>query len=268
MVKTSPLKENYLPHDYSTRERKEIKKVIRDMGYEGYGIYWAIMEFMHRDELMIGEESLVINENYTEKVTKVLNDYKLFYVEDDYYVSDRVLENIEYLEKKSGQATDAVNTRWLLSDFGKEYEKIFGQKPILSQEEIASLKDYAKQIPDLRKKFASIFATLQSIKFDTKTAFTPRANWLLKENNLLQVLNGQYGKLKTSVPDKEKKEAQERVEKMTTEREAVSNTAEAIAYAVKYATKRDMQTSDKAIEFMEKWDFTIEEFMEAGGKDA
>ena len=198
MTKTISIKEPYFSHDISTRESKEIKKIINDFGYEGYGLWWAIVEYMHRNELEVGEEFLIINDSrYNDKIKSILNNYNLFRIEDDFYISDRILRNIEEQENKANKNRDAANSRWLLADYAKEYEKVFGIRPEIDDKEIKKLKQLNAKIPDLKKKLPAIFTKLATIKFDVTSGFVPRSDWLLKDNNLQQILNGQYGELKT-----------------------------------------------------------------------
>ena len=103
MTKTSPATEPFFSHDISTRTNKSIKKLINSLGYEGYGLFWAIVEFMHKNELMVGEENLVVDDNYTEKITHILNDYDFFRIENGCYISDRILRNIDKQEQKNKQ---------------------------------------------------------------------------------------------------------------------------------------------------------------------
>lgn len=197
MTKTTSIKEPYFSHDLSTRESKEIKKIINDYGYEGYGLWWAIVEYMHRNELELGEEFLILNDSrYNDKIKSILTNYGLFRIEDNYYISDRILRNIYEQEEKASKNRDAANSRWLLADYAKEYEKVFGRKPEIDDKEIKKLKQLSAKIPDLKKKLPAVLTKLATIKFDLKTGFVPRSNWLLSDNNLQQILNGQYGELK------------------------------------------------------------------------
>ena len=237
MVKTSSIKEPYFSHDYSTRMKKEIKKLIRDMGFEGYGLYWAVVEFMFRNELKVGEEDLVLDTSeFTDKIKSILNDYDLFRIESDYYVSDRIIETIELQEQKTKQTEEATSARWVLSDFAKEYEKVFGIKPELSDDEIKVIKSMNKKIPEFKQKLPAVFSVLSRIKFDTKTGFIPRVDWLLKENHLREILNGQYGDLKTSVTKEE--------------RDCIINARQKFLEKVENFDISEIKTKPEAIEFI------------------
>ena len=59
MPKELEIIQPFFPHDYNAQGDKQISILIEDMGYEGYGLYWAIVEFMHRNDLEVGEERLI-----------------------------------------------------------------------------------------------------------------------------------------------------------------------------------------------------------------
>lgn len=246
MVKVSSVTEPYFSHDYSTREKKEIKKLILDMGFEGYGLYWAIVEFMYRNELMIGEEALVIDKSYEEKIKSILNNYKLFHIDENCYISDRIIKTIEKQEEKSKNSKQAIETRWLISDFCSSYKAVMGDEPVLSDSDICSLKKHAKKIDDLRTKLPDILYTLKTLRFENNPKFVPTINWLLESNNLVKLLNGGYGELKSWKKHKEYLQAKEKerlAEELIKQQEAehvfdietVTSKAEAIELLVKNA---------------------------------
>ena len=91
MAKVSEIIEPYFSHDISSRQDRNIILLLDEMGYEGYGLWWAVVEFMHRNQLKVGEERLIAGKDNAEKVKRILNDFDLFRIEDDEYVSDRIL---------------------------------------------------------------------------------------------------------------------------------------------------------------------------------
>ena len=257
MVKTSELTNPYFSHDFYPQRSKKIVLLIDDMGYEGYGLYWKIVEFMHCNELYVGEEKLVAGKEWAEKVKKILTEFNLFeIVEGNKYFSDRILENITQQEEKGKKAKQAIESRWVLPTFASEYEKVFNIKPSLHDDEIETLKKLSKRISDFRKKLPAILTVLSKIKFDTKMVFQPRANWLLQDNHIHQILNGQYGPL----PDLDKKSE---TTKGKDEFTSINNREEAIAYAVEHATCQQMQNDERAKTFMTKWNFTYDDFLVA-----
>ena len=153
-------------------------------------------------------------------VRSIIEDFNLFRIEEDgKIISDRILQNLKEVMQKSNKNRESAQARWLLSAFNKYYEEFFEQKPILQPEEIEALKKYNNQIPDLKDKLRDILYTLKNLKFDKDINFKPCANWLLKDNNLARLLNGEFGNLMHKKTGKELKE----IERKQAEEEALKN---------------------------------------------
>lgn len=203
----------FFSHDYTPLEDKNLLKLDIAMGNEGYGLYWKIVEFMHQNDFLINEENLLAYKFRTdvEKIHTIMTEFDLFRTEGNFYISDRILRNLNFVEKRNEEKSIAAQVRWLLASFNKTYEEFFGEKPILNSTEIESLKKYNKQIPDLKEKLRDILFTLKNLKFKDIPNFKPCANWLLKGNNLAKLVNGEFGKLQHKPTEKELKEEQRRL---------------------------------------------------------
>lgn len=275
----------FFSHDYAPLEDKNLLKLFITLGAEGYGIYWLIVEFMHQNTFVVGEEELLAYKIHVdvEKIKRVMNDFELFRVEETeqgkIYISDRILRNLNYVEQKNEARTQAANVRWLLSAFNKSYVEFFGEEPILQTEEIENLKKYNEKIPDLKAKLRDIIYTLKNLKFDTDVNFKPCANWLLKDNNLARLVNGEFGALKHKKTEKELKEQQQKLALEEAERnkpselelqiESVSGKAEALDLIARYYEgKQVVNMNGKAMviprlkDLMKKFDITDKEVFE------
>lgn len=175
------------------------------------GTYWKIIEYMHKHKLPVDKIATIaydfrIPESFLQTV---LDNFSLFRTEDGEYINDRILRNKALIQErttqKSANGEKAANARWLLPTFNKEYQKLFGETPILTDEEIKKLYNYLNKIENFKELLPDILLTLKGLKFDTDINFKPCANWLLKDNNLAKIANGEFGKLK-----KNKKESDER----------------------------------------------------------
>ena len=260
MAKTSEITKPYFSHDESASQDGKILKMFRDfrklskeMTQEelesfvvvgAYGIFWRIVEFMHGNNLLVDDVDVIADDLRidTKFIEMILNNYELFRIEGDCYISDRILKNLNKQQSKSEKSKTAVETRWLLSDFDKNFEDIFGKKPVLSSDEIEALKKYSQQISDLREKLPDLLYTLKGLKFETDTKFVPSANWLLKGNNLLRLYNGEFGNLKHKLTEKEiaeQKKLQEEKEaelnkpsELEMQAERISSKADALDFIV------------------------------------
>lgn len=271
----------FFSHDYTPLEDKNLLKLDIAMGNEGYGLYWKIVEYMHQNIFNVGEEDILAYKFRTDitKIKQVMNDFDLFRIENDYYVSDRILRNLNYTVQKNEDKKQAANVRWLLSAFDKYYLEFFKQEPVLQPKEIETLKSYSKKIPNLKDKLRDIVYTLHELKFDKDINFKPCANWLLKGNNLARLVNGEFGKLKHKKTEKELKEEERQLAEEEAQRnkpsdfefkiETCSGKAEALEIIAKECKGKKFPTQKgKAYvipplrKLMEKFDITDKEVIE------
>lgn len=219
----------YFSHDQDARGDDKIKemffdfrKVVKDIdisdlkalaGISCYTIYWAIVEYMHRNAFYEKDVELMADDLRIspEFVQKVLNDYGLFHKDGEEYISDRVIANLSKQKEKSDIRRRAVQVRWTMSFYNKAYKAEFGITPVLSDEEIDNLIKYSETIEDFKKILPDILYTLKFIQVSKDMKFNPRSNWLLTKNNLAKVLHGEFGKLRHKKTAKELKAEQERL---------------------------------------------------------
>lgn len=213
MAKVSEITAPYFSHDMYPQKDKSIVMLMDELGYEGYGLYWRIVEFMHQNELCVGEERLIAGKDYVEKVKSILNNFDLFRIEDNRYISDRILRNLAEQKEKMESKSKAAKARWGLSSLKKIYIEIFGKAPVLSDEEIETYLKLTDKIEDFKTKLPDILFTVKKLKFENNPNFDPSINWLLANKNLPKLLNGEFGPLLSW--EKHKKELEQK--KKTTE---------------------------------------------------
>ena len=110
------MKKTYFNHDSNARNDIRVIKLRSKLGYEGYGIFWGILE------LLFSEENKLCIEDYDSiafglqcDVTilkQVIEDFDLFIIEDDCFYSKRLYKHIEDINTKSKKAKDSVKKRW------------------------------------------------------------------------------------------------------------------------------------------------------------
>lgn len=208
MAKVSEITAPYFSHDMYPQKDKSIVMLMDEYGYEGYGLYWRIVEFMHQNELKVGEERLIAGKDYVEKVKSILNDFDLFRIEDDQYISDRILRNLAEQKEKMESKSKAAKARWGLSNLKKTYIEIFGKAPVLSDEEIEKYFKLTDKIEDFKTKLPDVLFTVKKLKFENNPDLDPSINWLLDKTNLHKLLNGQFGPLLSW--EKHKKELEQK----------------------------------------------------------
>ena len=119
--------QSYFSHDSNARNSDKLIKVRMDLGAEGYGIYFMILERLReednykskKDYKMIAFDLRV----EVEKVEQVINNYDLFVIEDDVFYSNSFLERMTIKDSKRLKAQKAVNERWEKEKEKKEQEK-------------------------------------------------------------------------------------------------------------------------------------------------
>lgn len=172
----------YLQHDINAQEDPKCIILIEQLGMEGYGIFWALVERLRQEEhnklplAIIPPLSRRWNTS-KEKVESVVRNYELFIIEGSSFFSNR-------LKKDAG---DFKETKKLLSEAGKRGNLIRWQSggdqgAIAEQSQISKLNRISK------------VNNLSGIKFfanNTKVRFPDGSNQLLGEDQLNMLKNGQ-----------------------------------------------------------------------------
>lgn len=280
MSRVSEITRPYFSHDEDARNDNKIIKMFFDFRREAktmekseleqfaaigaYGIFWSIVEYMHRnpfatEDIEMLADELRINPQYIEKI---LTEYDLFREEAGYFISDRILRNLDRQVEKSEKSKKAAQSRWILSAYSTLYFDEFGVKPILSSEEKKKLIDYSEKIENFKTLLPDIIHTLNFIKFDGD--FNPRSNWLLEKNNLTKVLHEEFGKLRHKKTKQElKAEAKAKANTPDEQQQyidSISSKAEAIEYIV--ANTKDFNFIIPPLkQLMNKFDITQKELI-------
>ena len=110
------MKKTYFNHDSNARNDYRIIKLRSKLGYEGYGIFWSLLE------MLFIEENKICIEDYdalafglqcdANKLKQVIEDFDLFVIEDDCFYSKRLNNHIEEINNKSIKAKENANKRW------------------------------------------------------------------------------------------------------------------------------------------------------------
>lgn len=109
-----PKEAYYFSHDANAQDDPKCMLLIDQMGMEGYGIFWALIERL-RNETNYMLPVCVCNAlakrwgTSREKIETVIKSYGLFIVENDYFFSKRLKESMLL---KSEKARESANYRW------------------------------------------------------------------------------------------------------------------------------------------------------------
>lgn len=105
----------YFSHDYNTRNDIKIKHLLSKCGYEGYGIFWSLIEDLYNNTnvLRLDYETLSFDLRCDEKLVKsIINDFDLFIIDGEIFGSHSVQRRLEERNSKSIKARESVLKRW------------------------------------------------------------------------------------------------------------------------------------------------------------
>ncbi len=108
----------YFPHFYNARHDRKIRRIRKELGIEGYGIYFMLLEVLREQtdfRFPLEDIDLLADEFGTsqQKVSTVIGKYDLFSIDEDksFFSLKLVFYLQPYLEK-SQRARDAAKIRW------------------------------------------------------------------------------------------------------------------------------------------------------------
>ena len=98
-------KDQYIPHEVSMRTTSEVMKLIEKEGMTGYGIYWALMEYLRVQDDYTGDVRILKTlarqlKTKLSKVESVLHNYGLFTLTDFTFRSTKLDTMMKPLEDK------------------------------------------------------------------------------------------------------------------------------------------------------------------------
>ena len=170
-------KDQYIPHEVSMRNSSEVMNLIENEGMEGYGIYWALMEYLRTQDGYIGKMEVLKSlarqlRIRLPKLHRIMQNYGLFCVTDTTFVSPKLNEVMKPLEerrarieayKRRKQEENSLETNEVsdgkndIVSFegkgkgegkGKEEEKT--SSPKSSSSAVAAVKDWEQYVDQLQ----------------------------------------------------------------------------------------------------------------------
>ena len=91
-------KDQYIPHEVSMRNTTEVMNLIEHEGMAGYGIYWALLEYLRTQDEYVGDLRVLKSlarqlKTSIDRLLRILKSYELFEV-TDYAFRSRKLETV------------------------------------------------------------------------------------------------------------------------------------------------------------------------------
>ena len=105
----------YFSHDYNARNDVKIKRLIAAHGYEGYGIFWSLVEdlYQNANALPLDFECIAydLRSNY-ETIKSIVCDFNLFEIGEDTFSSLSVERRLDKRNERSRKARESAMKRW------------------------------------------------------------------------------------------------------------------------------------------------------------
>ena len=105
----------YFSHDYDSRQDEKIKDLLYHYGFEGYGIFWALIEdlYMNENQLKCDYKRIAYEFRIDEiKVKSIINDFGLFTIEDENFYSNSINKRLTFRSEKKEKAKQSAEKRW------------------------------------------------------------------------------------------------------------------------------------------------------------
>jgi len=151
------MKKTYFNHDSSARLDYRIISLRASLGYEGYGIFWALLEMLFTEENKICKSQYDILafglQCETEKLRAVIEDFDLFVIEDNCFYSKRLNNQIEQINNKSIKAKESINKRWNKEKNIRTYND---SNTSISKSNSKANKSIEERIEDFKKSIHAI----------------------------------------------------------------------------------------------------------------
>lgn len=113
----------YFSHDSNAKDDPKILQLRMEMGWEGYGLFWALIELLRNEsnhKMQKHYKSIAFALHTQEdSIKKLINDFDLFQLDDQYFWSESLLKRMEIKESHSEKMRNAANKRWNKQDDAK-----------------------------------------------------------------------------------------------------------------------------------------------------
>ena len=154
------MKKTYFNHDSTARLDIRVIKLRSKLGYEGYGVFWAVLELLFTEEnkLCIEDyDSLAFGLQCDPKILKqVIEDFDLFVLEDNCFYSRRLNNHIEEINNKSNKAKENASKRWKNANAMQSHSESNASKVNKSISKVNKSKSIENRIVDFKKSIQSI----------------------------------------------------------------------------------------------------------------
>ena len=226
----------YFSHDYNSRNDMKIKKLIVKHGYQGYGIFWALIEdlYQNANALPLDYDCIAYDlRSDSDIIESIINDFDLFKIDGDTFGSLSVQRRLDKRNERSRKARKSAMKRW--GSNAKALPK----------------KCEGNAIKESKVKESKVNSIV-----DTTVSTTDAAHPTQEKIDYRAIINffndetqGVFGKLVYPISDKRKKSIRARIEDFG---------KDGFAEMVRKASKSDFLKGKVSDNFAAKFDWMIE----------
>ena len=106
----------YFTHDYNAHNDTKILYLRQDLGMEGYGIYWYLIESLADSGGILPLKILPVLARQMDctlvKVEGIIRNYELFEINENQFFSQRLLSHLDVRKALSEAGKQGANNRW------------------------------------------------------------------------------------------------------------------------------------------------------------
>ena len=106
----------YFTHDYNAHNDTKILYLRQDLGMEGYGIYWYLIESLADSGGILPLKILPVLARQMDctlvKVEGIIRNYELFEINENQFFSQRLLNHLDVRKALSDAGKQGANNRW------------------------------------------------------------------------------------------------------------------------------------------------------------
>ena len=103
----------YFSHDFTASQDQKTQILIMELGYEGYGLYWRLLEQLAQsDKYQLSTNSKLLKFSFcfngdASILDKIINNYDLFIVEGDFFYSESLGHRLSKLDDTKRKRAEA-----------------------------------------------------------------------------------------------------------------------------------------------------------------
>ena len=106
----------YFSHDSNAKDDPKILQLRMEMGWEGYGLFWAIIEMLRNESdfrMRTHYKGIAFAlQTHEDSIKKLINEFDLFKLDEQYFWSESLLKRMELKEERSEKARESAKKRW------------------------------------------------------------------------------------------------------------------------------------------------------------